>query len=264
MALPELLVSCVLCAVGKPSGGSRPIAMGEAFYKLSCLYALSLVGPTRTCKALGPIQFALSPGGPESALHVLQSAVELHPDWVIVSTDISNAFNSRRRDQILSELFQSPDLSPLYRLSHWSYGSDSPLLLMNRGKLSAEFASSEGVRQGDPLGSLLFSLSMRNTYSNAINNLDCNAVAVMDDIYFFGLPDPTLTAFDRFITSLPEGGLSVNLPKSIAFLPDNPSDLLISEFTDRNLLYSTESIPALGSIISRNPDIISNWLLDQV
>jgi len=109
----ELLVSCVLCAVGKPSGGSRPIAMGEAFYKLSCLYALSLVGPTRTCKALGPIQFALSPGGPESALH------------------------------------------------------------MNRGKLSAEFASSEGVRQGDPLGSLLFSLSMRNTYSNAINNLDC-------------------------------------------------------------------------------------------
>ena len=69
----ELLVSCVLCAVGKPSGGSRPIAMGEAFYKLSCLYALSLVGPTRTCKALGPIQFAVSPGGPESALHVLQS-----------------------------------------------------------------------------------------------------------------------------------------------------------------------------------------------
>ena len=135
---------------------------------------------------------------------------------------------------------------------------------MNRGKLSAEFASSEGVRQGDPLGSLLFSLSMRNTYSNAINNLDCNAVAVMDDIYIFGLPDPTLTAFDRFITSLPAGGLSVNLPKSIAFLPDNPSDLLISEFTDRNLLYSTESIPALGSIISRNPDIISNWLLDQV
>jgi hypothetical protein len=101
---------------------------------------------------------------------------------------------------------------------------------------------------------------MRNTYSNAINNLDCNAVAVMDDIYFLGLPDPTLTAFDRFITSLPEGGLSVNLPKSIA----SPSDLLISEFTDRNLLYSTESIPALGSIISRNPDIISNWLLDQV
>ena len=81
---------------------------------------------------------------------------------------------------------------------------------MNRGKLSAEFASSEGVRQGDPLGSLLFSLSMRNTYSNAINNLDCNAVAVMDDIYFFGLPDPTLTAFDRFITSLKAAYLSIS------------------------------------------------------
>ena len=161
---------------------------------------------------------------------------------MIVSADISNAFNTRRRDQILSELFKSPELSSLYRLSHWSYGSDSPLLLMNRGKLAAEFTSSEGVRQGDPLGSLLFSLSMRPSYSNAIKDLDCDAVAVMDDIYFFGPPVPTLTAFDRFITSLPADGLSVNLPKSIGLLPENPSEFLISEFADRNSILPNSSL----------------------
>ena len=62
----ERLVSCVLVATKKPSGGSRPITMGEAFYKLACLDALTLVhGEVRT--AVGPIQFGLSPGS-ESAL----------------------------------------------------------------------------------------------------------------------------------------------------------------------------------------------------
>jgi hypothetical protein len=64
----ELLVSSILFAGRKSSGGSRPIAMGEAFYKLACLYALKLVhDQVRT--SLGPIQFAFSSGGPESALH---------------------------------------------------------------------------------------------------------------------------------------------------------------------------------------------------
>ena len=40
----ELLLSSILVAVGKSGGGRRPIAMGEAFYKLSCLYVLSLDG----------------------------------------------------------------------------------------------------------------------------------------------------------------------------------------------------------------------------
>ena len=83
----ELLVSSILFAGKKASGGSRPIAMGEAFYKLACLYALDLVYD-RVRTALGPIQFAFSPGGPESALNILQSTIEVHPDWVIISTDL--------------------------------------------------------------------------------------------------------------------------------------------------------------------------------
>ena len=45
---------------------------------------------------------------------------------------------------------------------------------------------------------------------------------------------------------------------------DNPTEDLIHECTSRNLQYSAFSIPALGSILSRDPKIISDWLLAQV
>lgn len=259
----ELLVSSTLVATKKPSGGCRPIAMGEVFYRVACLYALDLVrDPIRT--VLGPIQFGLSPGGAASALHVLQSALDLHPDWIIISTDIANAFNSRSRPDILSSLFNSPDLAPLFRLANWSYGSDSALLLMNHGRVAAELSSCEGVRQGDVLGSLLFCLSMRHCYSNCIVGVDCHAVADIDDFYLLGPPDDVFTAFDRFSGALPHLLLHLNLPKSIALLPDDPSANLIAQCTSRGLPYSVDFIPALGSILSRNPDTISTWLEDQV
>ena len=95
----ELLLSSVLIAARKSNGGLRPIAMGEAFYKLSCLYMLSVVRKDIP-GALGPMQFALSPGGSESAVLVLQAAMDSNPDWVLISTDLSNAFNTRSLPQI--------------------------------------------------------------------------------------------------------------------------------------------------------------------
>jgi hypothetical protein len=119
----SLFVSSILIAVDKESGGKRPIAMGECFYKLACLYTLSLVRPDIP-SILEPIQLALSPGGSEAAHHILQAAVDLHPDWVVISTDLANAFNTRNRAQIL-EVYKEEKLSILWRLAHWSYGSDS-------------------------------------------------------------------------------------------------------------------------------------------
>ena len=77
-SLPEscrpLLVSSVLIAVVKDSGGKRPIAMGECFYKLACLYGLSFVRAD-IASILEPIQLALSPGGSESVVHMLQAGI---------------------------------------------------------------------------------------------------------------------------------------------------------------------------------------------
>ena len=73
LGAPESSFSQVSIAARRSNGGLRPIAMGEAFYKLSCLYMLSVVRKDIP-GALGPMQFALSPGGSESAVLILQAA----------------------------------------------------------------------------------------------------------------------------------------------------------------------------------------------
>jgi hypothetical protein len=265
MDLPDasrpLLLASILVGAKKPSGGTRPIAMGEVFCKLAGLYCLSLVRLDIPA-ILEPIQFALSPGGSESAVHVLQAALELHPDWVVISADITNAFNCRKRSQILASLFNEPSLSPLYRLAHWSYGNPSSLLVMDHGRVLRSFGSLEGVKQGDVLASLLFALSMKDIYASSVADLDCHAVAIMDDSYFIGPPTATFTAFDRFIASLPPTGLSLNYSKSTALLPSG-SRRYASLCTSRNISHSSFSIPALGSVLSRERKAVSSWLLEQ-
>ena len=118
---------------------------------------------------------------------------------------------------------------------------------MDKGRLAAEYLSSEGVKQGDVLGSLLFSLSMRQSYSSCVEGSDCHGVAVIDDFYIIGPPQQAYPCFDRFRDGLPNLLLNLNLRKCISLLPDNPTEDLIYQCTSRNLNYSVVSIPALGS-----------------
>ena len=69
---------------------------------------------------------------------------------------------------------------------------------MDHGNVIAELLSAEGVKQGDVLASLLFALSMKDLYADSIVGLDCKAVAIMDDIYFFVPPLMPLLDFVRF------------------------------------------------------------------
>ena len=94
------------------------------------------------------------------------------PDAVVLKCDFQNAFNERKREQILSALFRQDLLQPLWRLSHWAYETPSELLVFNNGDVCASLSSEQGVKQGDGLGSLLFSLSMQDLYPS---NAKCSA-----------------------------------------------------------------------------------------
>lgn len=136
---------------------------------------------------------------------------------------------------------------------------------MDRGRIAAELQSREGVRQGDALASLLCALALRSTYSRSIDGLDCHAVAVMDDFYIFGPADSSFTGYDRFLNYLPHINLTSNISKSYILLNDDYiTPLLINNCNSRQLPYSTTSIPALGSILTRDSDIFSDWLVAQV
>ena len=93
------------------------------------------------------------------------------PDAVVLKCDFQNAFNERKREQIFHELFRHDQLRPLWRLSHWAYKTPSELLVLDNGAIAMSILSEQGVKQGDGLGSLLFSLSVQGIYHRSTRNV---------------------------------------------------------------------------------------------
>ena len=141
------------------------------FYRLASIYALDLVRDALP-KIFEPIQLGVgSTGGSERAVHLLQAGLAtMGPDVVVLKCDFQNAFNERKREQILSALFNQDSLQPLWRLSHWAYRAPSELLVLDNGGVCASISSEQGVKQGDGLGSLLFSLSVQELYHLVTRN----------------------------------------------------------------------------------------------
>ena len=93
-----------------------------------------------------------------------------------VKLDFSNAFNSVRRDCLLEAVALSlPDRLPFVQMAH---GSPSHFWLGDEIP-----SSEEEVQQGDPLGSLLFSLTVQHLLVNSQCEL---TTGYLDD---FGLGD---------------------------------------------------------------------------
>jgi hypothetical protein len=125
------------------------LPLGRSFivWRVNVLHLVQPSVPT----LLEPIQLAQSAGGCERAIHILQAALEYKSDdSVVLSVDFSNAFNTLRRDVMLSRTFSEQQLSPLWRLAHWAYRSPTDLLLVQNGELVASIVSAEGLRQETP------------------------------------------------------------------------------------------------------------------
>ena len=114
----ELLMSSLLIPASKSGGGVRPIAISESFYKLATMYSISLVRD-RLPAIFEPIQLGVgAPGGPERAAHLLQAALEtMGSRSIALKCDMKNAFNERKREDIISELYKVDSLQPLWRLA---------------------------------------------------------------------------------------------------------------------------------------------------
>jgi Reverse transcriptase (RNA-dependent DNA polymerase) len=155
-------MASLLIARAKASGGVRPIAISESFYKLATMYAVSLV-KTALPAIFEPIQFGVgAPGGHERAVHLVQAGLEtMGDDAILVKCDIRNAFNSRHRSQVLEELFRIDALKPIWSIAFFAYKQSSALLIMEHGMHRGTVRSEEGVKQGDTLGSLLLPFRCR-------------------------------------------------------------------------------------------------------
>ena len=153
-----------------------------------------------------------------------------------VFADISNAFNCRSRAAVAEALYQTACTKPIWNLFRFAYArAASPLLVYGRtGRCEHIQPSAEGVRQGDPLASLLFALSMEKLYARAraaavaaaAANADAEAVecvAILDDLTIVGRVGGATRAMDRLVMECEKEGLTINKLKCKVLLREKMS-----------------------------------------
>ena len=144
-------------ALLKPSGGVRPIAVGEVLPRLTAKCMMHVVR-AEALAYFRPAQAGVAvKSGAEAAIHTLRAWVGRHAgstDSVAVKVDFQNAFNTISRDAVLREAREP--FPAVARWVTWCYQCPTNLQFGD-----AILQSSTGVQQGDPLGPLLFSAGVQ-------------------------------------------------------------------------------------------------------
>lgn len=148
-----------LIAIPKGSNGDiRPIAMGSTYRKLASKLWFNKMTEFNS-NYFQKYQYGLKKKGMELIIHSLTMKMQQYPEFDIYLVDASNAFNSIKRVQGLTEVKKRfpgvlPFLSSMYmENSHcWFQGKADGI---------ASIVSDEGFHQGDVLSSWLYVLSLQ-------------------------------------------------------------------------------------------------------
>ena len=154
MQVRPLFFEATLTALNKKDGGLRPIAVGCTLQHMVAKVASRAV-LERMGSLLAPLQLGFGTSlGAEAAVHSARFYLHhLLPDHVLLKLDFRNAFNSIRRDKILEVARES--IPELFHYVFSCYSTPSTLFLHG-----TTLQSAGGVQQGDPLGPLLFCLTI--------------------------------------------------------------------------------------------------------
>ena len=153
----------------------RPIAIGTILIKVISS-AIAINVKSRLPSFFGPCQCGVGmPGGAENVVHGVRMLLEDNPGSVVVSLDLSNAFNTVSRAAFVGLVEEHfPELASwIWRC----YGAKQFLLLKGQEPL----LSAAGVQQGDPLGPFLFRLAVHPVLKKLARSVV--PLAYMDDIY---------------------------------------------------------------------------------
>ena len=250
-----------------PSANVRPIAIGSVFYRVAAAYITHLVAP-KGSPVFKQLQYAVgTPGGSHVSVHLLQMALELYGnDAAVLSLDVKNAFNTRKRSSIAHALYVRKDLAKCFRLFNWAYGEASPLIFDNDLLGLAPLFSQEGVRQGDPLAMLAFCASIQpllEKISATTPPSEATVVSYADNIYLVGRASSLCTSFNASKRLLAEDGCTLTCadlfwPHSSP-LPECLTQLLASN--SNVTLVDSRVLPVLGGVVGLDVKAKRDWLV---
>ena len=248
----------------------RPICSGAFLMKLTAL-ALMRRTAAAACELLSPIQRGVGvASGCESAIHSIQLMLEQNPAWIAAKTDFINAFNTAKRSLVLKAIFAQPSLKHIWRFVHMCYSQPSLLFLFVNGDLLSTLLSSEGLRQGDVLGSLLFCIAVRQFYIDAVRKSGAQGVAICDDLTIVGPPEQVVLAFQFIVEhSKADTGLQVSVPKCAVFLPrlgqQNPAYFAALKAQHPTFTVQVGGVmPLVGSCIGLDDDARRAFVTEKV
>jgi len=237
-AVASILFGGRLFALEKKSGGVRPIVIGYTWRRLAAKcansYALSQLGDSLLPEQLG----VATSGGCEAAVHATRRYMAaMSADTVLVKIDFSNAFNCLRRDRMLKTV--ADHMPDLYRFCWLSYGNATALRFRNDTIWSAE-----GAQQGDPLGPLLFCMTIQPLLQSLSSEL---VAAYLDDVTLGGSKSTVADDINTIATVGPSYGLELNTSKCEAITQTGVANhAVIGGFQQK----TTDSATLLGAPLS--------------
>ena len=223
-----------LLALEKKSGGVRPIAVGFTWRRLAAKCANSFAS-AKLRQMFSPIQLGVGvKGGCEAAVHSTRRFLLSMPDnCVVAKLDFTNAFNSVRRDSMLEAV--ALHVPEILQFCHSSYAHPTNLLY-DLHTISSE----EGVQQGDPLGPLLFCLTIQPILGSLTSKL---LLGYLDDITIGGDVENVAADIERVRSEGVAVGLCLNVKKcevitSKGLAPNQPifTDFIHMQPNQANLL----------------------------
>ncbi|CAI5497873.1 unnamed protein product [Closterium sp. Naga37s-1] len=244
----ELLTASRLLAFAKPHGGTRPIAVGECLLRLVAKAALFLAAE-KAREHFAPLQFGVAiAGGIEAAVHTARTYLEENTGAVALQIDLANAFNTVERAAVFEGL-KGTTLEIMVPLVRLSYGAPSALHL-DHAFHTPPLQSACGVRQGDPLGPLLFAASIHPCLVAAAEaHPEVVILAYADDITLLGEAAACTRAFTHLTSALLSLGLEHNPEKCAAWSAAHVDLASLPQ----HVPFSADGIRVLGSPIGPQP-----------
>ncbi|KAL0227242.1 hypothetical protein P9112_014566 [Eukaryota sp. TZLM1-RC] len=241
---PSELTAARLVALVKPGksnkpDGVRPIAMGESFTRLLSSHIFNRIS-TKARDYLKPFQFGIKTIEGASVASITSDIFfNSQQHQYIFNLDFKNAFNSVKRNCIYDVLIQAfPELSAY---SYLFYGKKSDLIFD-----SFTLKSSSGVKQGDPLGPLLFCLAIHNTIEKTQKEFpELRIVAYMDDISIIGSYESICRVSKDIAAKYKDIGLALN-PEKCRLIGRTKQSLLIDDVQIPFINYEQQAFKFLG------------------
>ena len=219
-----------LTLIAKPNGGVRPIGGGGPFGKVVAAAVRTrdagkcakVLGGGRALQVAVEMKRGMAIGiSKMQAAHDRESVAVGGVHGVFVSTDISNAYNTRFRIAIIKalETFEGGAFAWLIPVALSLLGQSSKACAWGSSGMRHIIDVAEGVIQGDTLSTILFCISIQAQIEAAQATFDAlgnggQVLAIADDVFLAGPAQEAVDVAKDLLAALEAGGSIANVSKT--------------------------------------------------